>query len=428
MATPTSTYPPPLSSLRVIELAGLAPAPYCGLLLAQYGASVLRIDKPATNEAQAQAQVQSNSAPSSAPPGPAPDLLTAHKSSLPLNLKSPASRSLLIKLISTSDVLIDPFRPGVLERLGLDPTTVLLPLNPRLIVVRLTGFRKDGKYKDMAGHDINYLAVSGVLSLLGAPGHTSTSPTPPIPPANILADFAGGGLTAFAGVLLALISRGVTGRGQIVDATMVDGASSLATFPRLLQRTPTWNRPRGHNLLDGGAPYYACYACADADADGFVAVGALEERFFHQLLAGLGLRVEDVVPVPGMNRADRAAWPFMRAVFERVFRSRTRREWEDVFQGTDACVTPVLSFAELRRGGYQFRPLVGLTGSPASAEGDGSGDMDDGDGDGYVSRGLKIGTGGDGVLRDWLGWTRGIEWDLDGAGAAVMTDSAKSKL
>ena len=199
----------PLTGLKVLELSGLAPGPFCGFLLSSYGASVLRIDRPGP---------------------PSSDMLTSHKSSIALDLKSKASHALLLSLISKADVLIDPYRPGVLEKLGLDPVNVLQKINPKLITVRLTGFRRDGKYKDMAGHDINYLAVSGVLSMLGA------KDTPPLPPGNVLADFAGGGHVAFTGVLLALIHRGVSGKRQVVEANMADRVNFLGTFPRPLTR------------------------------------------------------------------------------------------------------------------------------------------------------------------------------------------------
>lgn len=388
--------PPPLSSLRVLELAGLAPAPYCGLLLSQYGATNLRIDRP----------IHPNH-----PPPPSNDNLTTYKSSLPLDLKSPASRTLFLKLISKSDVLIDPFRPGVLEKLGLHPTDVLLKLNPRLIIVRLTGFRKDGKYKDMAGHDINYLAVSGVLSVLGGKHPV------PVPPANLLADFAGGGLVAFAGVLLALISRGVSGKGQVVDANMVDGTFSLGTFPRLLMDTPMWNDPRGENTLDGGAPYYGVYECKEKDTH--VAVGALEDKFFKELLRGLGLKEEDIVPKKGIKRTDKRSWEFMRGVFDKKFKERTRGEWEKMFDGTDACVTPVLKFGELREQGYEARPMVGLETSPGIVPGG-----DEGNWDGKM---LQVGSGGKKVLKEWLGWRKGVHWEIDESGTAVVKGAA-SKL
>ncbi|KIW32616.1 uncharacterized protein PV07_04147 [Cladophialophora immunda] len=258
----------PLSGLRVLELGGLAPGPFCGLLLANWGATVLRIDRPG--------------------PSPTGDLLTSHKASIALDLKSTKSRTILLSLIPKADILIDPFRPGVLEKLDLDPQTVLLKANPELIVVRLTGFRRDGKYSTLAGHDINYLAVSGVLSLLGP------RKAAPSPPQNLLADFAGGGLAAFSGVLLALIHRQASGQGQIVESNMVDGVSYLATFPRLLTKHHIGIGERGTNTFDGGCPYYMCYECKDKGK--YMAVGSMEPQFYAELLQGLGIRPDGAVP------------------------------------------------------------------------------------------------------------------------------------
>ena len=383
--------PPPLTGLKVLELAGLAPGPFCGLLLSSYGASVLRIDRPGQSTAA--------------------DLLTSHKSSVTIDLKSRASRALLLSLAEKSDVLIDPFRPGVLEKLGLDPESVLRKANPRLIVVRLTGFRRDGKYKDMAGHDINYLAVSGVLGLLGEAGR------PPLPPGNVLADFAGGGMVAFVGVLLALIRRGFgggNGEGQVVEANMVDGVGYLATFIRYGLRTPMWDGERGTNTLDGGSPYYGCYECADAGR--YMSVGSLEPQFFAELLKGLGLGIEDVCP-NGLDRGDKRTWPYMRQVFEKKFREKTRKDWEAVFDGTDACVAPVLEMGELERMEYDQRPAVGLTQSPGRAVESV-----------WVGKALKAGQGGEETLQDWMGWKRGTDYQVSDNGAFVSSRQQSSKL
>lgn len=207
------------------------------MLLADYGATVLRLDR--------------------APAQPTSDQLTRRKTSICVNLKSPSAIALIKKIIPSVDVVIDPFRPGVLEKLGLSPEDVLLKLNPRLIVGRMTGFRRDGKYSMMAGHDINYIAVSGVLSLFGRKGEK------PYPPGNVVGDFAGGGAMCFLGILLALLARERSGFGQIVEANMVDGSAILATMPRMGLKTQVWSGERGTNMLDGGAPYYGTYETKD---------------------------------------------------------------------------------------------------------------------------------------------------------------------
>lgn len=374
--------------------------PYAGLLCAEYGASVLRIDRPHPQAHQPDSWL------------PTSDLLTRYKSSIALNLKEPASRSLFLSLIGHVDVLIDPYRPGVLEKLELDPSSVLLHHNPRLIIARLTGFRRDGKYKDMAGHDINYLAVSGVLSLLGA------SDRPPLPPINILADFGGGGAIAFTGILLALLARNRTGRGQVVEANMVDGAGHLATSSRILQKTPIGNHPRGTNLLDGGSPFYASYETKDGR---YVAVGALEPQFYAELLKGLGLKEEDVLPQDIDSRGDRKAWPFTRGVFRNTFLSKTRSEWEQIFDGTDACVTPVLTYEELEDSNYQQRSAVTLTETPAR-------DVNTDAGSGWVGVGIGPGEGGEETLRKWLGWERGKHFHVANGSLVSRLDERQSKL
>lgn len=261
----------------------------------------------------------------------------------------------------------------------------------------------------MAGHDINYLAVSGILSLLGPYRQ------PPQPPGNILADFAGGGLVAFSGVLLALLRRSVTGTGQVVEANMVDGVSSLGTFPRLALKTRAWNGERGTNLLDGGAPYYRCYETKDSG--NYVAVGALEPQFFAELLKGLGLTERDVLlpGIEGITRNDKAGWPYMKDVFEKRFKEKTRAEWERIFDGSDACVTPVLEIGELERDGYEQRPMVGLNESPAmKIEINGQ----------YVGRQMRPGEGGEEALKEWLGWRRGRDFDVED-GALVKLERSK---
>ncbi|KAF5651450.1 alpha-methylacyl racemase [Fusarium sp. NRRL 25303] len=364
---------PPLTDLRVVELAGLAPGPFCGQLLSSYGASVLRVDRARVSENQ--------------------DILTSYKSSIVLDLKNRDSIRLLKGLLDKADILIDPFRPGVLERLGLCPSSVLLVSNPRLTVVRLTGFRRDGPYKDMAGHDINYLAVSGLLSMLGS------SELPPSPPGNLLADYSGGGLVAFAGVLMALYHRVSTGKGQVVDASMVDGASYIGTIPRLRSKEPAWSGDRGTNLLDGGCPYYQCYECKDQAK--YMSVGALEPQFFSNLLRGLGLTNDDILG-PGQRREDKRSWPRMRESFSNKFREKTRKEWEQIFASLDACVAPVLEHKEMEQAGYEQRPIVHLSASPARPV-----DAQ------WTGKRLSAGHGAEEVLKAWMGWEKGRDYTVD---------------
>ncbi|ROT35257.1 isopenicillin n-CoA epimerase [Sodiomyces alkalinus F11] len=381
------TRPPPLAGIRVVELAGLAPGPFCGLVLADYGASVLRIDGPRS---------------------PKGDVLARHKSSLCLDLKHPPSRDVLLELLARADVLIDPFRPGVLERLGLSPHEVLLKRNPRLVVARLTGFRRDGKYRDMAGHDINYLAVSGVLSMLGRPADT------PLPPANLLGDFAGGGAMCVLGILMALVARQAAaagGAGQVVEANMVDGSAYLATMPRLATKTAFWNAARGENVLDGGCPWYDTYRTkqsqsVESGVDEYVAVGALEPRFYDALLRGLGLDPATLPP-----REDKTQWPALRSVLRAKFAEKTRKEWEGVFDGLDACVTPVLGQAELEREGFLQRLPVHMSHTPGKAIPHGQGDWTGGT--------LAHGFGGEEVLSEWTGWAEGVDYTKTASGIAV---------
>lgn len=270
----------------------------------------------------------------------------------------------------------------------------------------MTGFRRDGKYKDMAGHDINYIAVSGVLSMLGRKGER------PYAPGNILGDFAGGGAICFMGIILALIARSNTGRGQVVEANMVDGSAYLATFPRLAQKGPAWDGPRGENLLDSGCPYYDTYETKDAGK--YFAVGALEPQFYAALLKGL-----DLDPKALPKREDRENWPALRDIFTRKFKTKTRAEWEAIFDGTDACATPVLENGELEAAGYEQRPAVHLSNTPAfpikAEEG------------GWTGGGLLPGDGGEETLRAWMGWEANKDFQVRKDGALVSVDG-KAKL
>ncbi|KAL8701832.1 MAG: hypothetical protein Q9201_004692 [Fulgogasparrea decipioides] len=380
---------PPLEGVRVVELAGLAPAPFASLLLADYGASVLRVDRPHPL------------AHSHTLPGPTADLLTRRKTSIAVDLKSPGGLALLESILGHVDVLLDPFRPGVLESLSLSPEH-LLEKNPRLIVARLTGFRSVGPYASMAGHDINYLAVSGILSQLGR------SEGPPYAPANILADFAGGGLMCAFGILLALFERTASGKGQVVENNMVDGVSYLGSMMRYARKTKLWDQPRGNNLLDGGCPWYDVYECKDG---AYMAVGALEPQFFRRLVEGLGLPAEDLM----VQREDRASWPTMRALFRSRFLERTQKSWANVFDGTDACCTPVLEQQQLEEAEYGQSLPVHLRNSPGlGVERDKA----------WASPGLAPGAGGIRTLNRWFGWTIGRDLKVFDGGL-IKVDAAR---
>ncbi|XP_028829478.1 alpha-methylacyl-CoA racemase [Denticeps clupeoides] len=302
-----------LAGVRVIELAGLAPAPFCGMILADFGAKVIRVDK--TKVAMAM------------------DSQARGKQSVALNLKTPQGVAILKRLCVQSDVVLEPFRHGVMEKLGLGPKE-LLNENPRLIYARLTGYGQSGSFARAAGHDINYLAMSGLLSMLGR------SSEKPYAPLNLVADFAGGGLTCAFGIVLALLERTKSGCGQVIDASMVEGAAYVGSFMWKSRSLGLWNRPRGENLLDSGAPFYDTYQTSDGK---YVAVGAIEPQFYEQLIEGLGLDKTDLPPQ--MSISD---WPELKQTFTRVFGSKTQAEWGQIFEGTDACVTPVLSLDEVR--------------------------------------------------------------------------------
>ncbi|KAL8757348.1 MAG: hypothetical protein Q9199_002276 [Rusavskia elegans] len=372
---------PPLEGVRVVELAGLAPAPFAGLLLADYGASVLRIDRPLPHPHDKW------------PIQPTADLLTRRKCSVAVDIKSTDGRALLEAILLEVDVLLDPFRPGVLESLSLSPHH-LLEINPRLIIARLTGFRRDGPYAAMAGHDINYLALSGILSQLGRADGL------PYPPANLLADFAGGGLMCALGILLALFERTASGKGQVVENNMVDGVGYLGSMMRYAKNTSLWDRPRGR----------ICWTEAALDG-GYMAVGALEPHFFRRLVQGLGLPELDNLEL----REDRASWPAMREQFRIRFLERTRHEWEKAFDGTDACCTPVLDQQELENTDKEQRLPVSLRCSPGLL-------IDEKQS--WISAGLVPDGGGPNLLHQWFGWKIGRDLQIT-RGGLVKSNIAK---
>ncbi|WP_020577851.1 CaiB/BaiF CoA transferase family protein [Actinopolymorpha alba] len=300
----------PLSGIRVVEIASLAPGPFAATMLSDLGAEVLRLDR--------------TDAPSGAPP---PDPLGRGRRSVAIDLKHPEGVKAALRLIDAADVLVEGFRPGVCERLGIGPQTCHAR-NPRLVYARITGWGQDGPLAHTAGHDIDYLAVSGALEPIGP------ADGPPVHPLNYVADFAGGGLLAVVGILAALHERTRSGRGQVVDTAMAEGAALLLAHLHGLRAAGMWSAPRGRNLLDGGAPFYRTYPCADGR---YVAVGALEPKFYAALLAGLGLAGEELP-----EQYDQAGWPRLHERFAAAFRARTRDEWAATFADTDACVAPVL--------------------------------------------------------------------------------------
>jgi alpha-methylacyl-CoA racemase len=307
----------PLAGLRVIELAGLGPATHAAMILADLGADVVRIDRPSET-----LQVGD--------PTPS-DPLRRGRRRFTVDLKSSTGREAVLRLVGRADVLIESFRPGVTERLGVGPTDCL-ERNARLIYGRLTGWGQDGPMARRAGHDINYISLTGALHAIGRAGER------PVPPLNLVGDFGGGSMLLVVGILAALFETQRSGQGQVVDAAMVDGASLLVQVVWSLMERKAWTDERDANLLDGHAPFYDTYTCADGR---HVAVGAIEPQFFAALLSGLGL---DPAQLP--SQQDRDRWPELRARFTDAFATRTRDEWLAVFDGTDACLTPVLSFAE----------------------------------------------------------------------------------
>jgi len=297
----------PLTGLRVLEFAGLGPAPHACMILADLGADVIRVERRP------------------APAVDVPEHLLRGRRIVAADLTDPADNARVLALAGDADVLVEGFRPGVLERLGLGPD-VCLRRNPRLIYGRVTGWGQDGPLAPTAGHDINYLALTGVLESIGRAGER------PVPPLNLLADFGGGSMVLLAGVLAALWERDRSGRGQVVDAAMYEGVGVLAQIVWALRGEGRWSDERGTNLLDGSRPYYDTYECADGRC---VAVGCLEPRFFAEMLRVLGL---DPAALPGQYDESRAGE--LRDVLAAAFRSRTMAEWASAFAGTDACVTP----------------------------------------------------------------------------------------
>jgi len=306
----------PLTGLSVVEFAGIGPGPFVCNYLEDLGATVVRVERAGGANALPAAMAAIGRRP---------------RPTLSLNLKDDEDRSIATTLIAHADVLVEGFRPGVAERLGIGPEP-MCDANPALVYARMTGWGQDGPYAPMAGHDINYAGLSGALAAIG-------TREMPIPPLNLVADYGGGAMFAIAGILAVLFARSSTDTGGVVDVAMVDGVGTLMGPIRDLANAGQWSDERQSNFLDGGAPFYACYQTLD---DRFVAVGALEPQFYSELLRGLGLNEADLG-----NRFDRTQWWRLREQFAAAFAQRTRDEWTDIFDGTDACVTPVLGLDEV---------------------------------------------------------------------------------
>ena len=311
----------PLAGVRVVELAGVGPGPFCAMTLGDLGADVVRIDRlpvPGAGPAEGVDTLTDG-------------ILGRSRRSVALDLKHPDGMATALDLVAGSDALIEGFRPGVTERLGLGPD-VCLERNPRLVYGRLTGWGQDGPLAPRAGHDLDFVALAGALAPLGRRG------TPPSAPLNLLGDFAGGGLLLALGIAAALLETTRSGRGQVIDAAMVDGAAYLMTMMYELLGRGAWTEEREANANDGGSHFYDTYETADGE---YVAVAAMEPRFYAELLEKLGLADEDLP-----DQWDPQAWPALKQRLTAVFRTRTRAEWIEVFEGTDACVAPVLRMSE----------------------------------------------------------------------------------
>jgi len=311
----------PLSGVRVLEFEAIGPGPFAGMLLADMGADVILVDRPAASDLGLKRERWN-------------DVMMRGKRSVTLDLKSADGAAAALELIGRADALIEGFRPGVMERLGLGPD-VALAKNPRLVYGRMTGWGQDGPLAARAGHDINYIALAGVLAAFGRKGEA------PVPPLNLVGDFGGGGMLLGFGIACALVEAGRSGRGQVVDAAMVEGASLLAAMFSGMLAAKRWREERGVNILDTGAPWYDVYETKDAR---YVSIGAIEAKFYAELLERLGIAGE---PLP--KQYDVQGWPQLRARFGAIFQSKTLAEWSAAFEGSDACFAPVLTFSEARR-------------------------------------------------------------------------------
>lgn len=309
----------PLKGIRIIEMAGIGPAPFCAMMLADMGADVVRVDR----REKADLGV----------PGREPrfEVMLRGRKSVAVDVRQEAGQAVVKRLVREADALIEGFRPGVMERLGLGPE-VLAGVNPKLVFGRMTGFGQEGPLAARAGHDINYIGLAGALHHFGRSGEA------PIHPLNLVGDFGGGGMYLAFGVVCAILEAKRSGKGQVVDAAMVDGSASLMSMFHGMLAAGMWDEARGSNMLDSGAPWYNCYETKDQK---WISIGSIEKRFYADLLQRLDLQKERLPP-----QHDRAGWPTLKERFTQVFKSKTRDEWEVVFEGSDACFAPVLSMSE----------------------------------------------------------------------------------
>lgn len=309
----------PLEGMRVVELAGIGPGPFAGMLLADLGADVVRVERPEPSGLGVETPTEF-------------DLLNRNKRSVAVDLKSEQGRTQALELIRHADALIEGFRPGVAERLGLGPDDCS-EVNGRLVYGRITGWGQDGPLAHSAGHDINYIALTGALGAIGSADEG------PMPPLSLVGDFGGGGAYLALGIMCAIYETQRSGKGQVVDAAMVDGASSLMTAMYGLLGSGYWKPERGANVVDGGAHFYGAYETSDGK---HIAIGAIERKFYLELLERIGI-AEDELPA----QDDRAAWNVGRSRLAALFRTRTRDEWDEILQGSDACYSPVLDMTEV---------------------------------------------------------------------------------
>ena len=307
----------PLSGIQVLEFAGIGPGPFCGMMLADMGADVVRIDRAVQGRDMGRSPI---------------DVLARGRRSVAVDLKSPEGIAVVLRLVEKADVVLEGFRPGVMERLGLGPD-VCLARNPRLVYGRMTGWGQEGPMAQAAGHDINYIALAGALEPIGRKGQ---KPTPPL---NLVGDFGGGGMLLAFGIAAALVERARSGKGQVIDAAMVDGAATLMGFFHAMMAMGAWSGERGTNILDTGAHYYDTYETKDGF---YISLGSIEPQFYAELIEKLGL---DPASLPKQN--DRAKWPEMKERFEAIFKTKTREQWCALMEGSDICFAPVLSMKEV---------------------------------------------------------------------------------